>query len=133
MSDDDLRKLLADATPGPWGWKPDEDGGVQWCLAPGVLLVEPGITDGTPDGDSIDRANAALISAAPDLAAEVLRLRETEAALRAEVERLRKALTLIVNAGGWYASALEIDSEHDGEELERIARAALGDKEASHE
>lgn len=52
------------------------------------------------------KANAALIAAAPDLYA---------------------ALDAVVNAGGWYPSALEIDTHDgkDGEELEAIARAAL--------
>lgn len=53
-------------TPGPWEWRhgafPDE-----YRLAPGVLITEG--ADGTPWGDEIDRANAALIEAAPDMLA----------------------------------------------------------------
>lgn len=60
-------------TPGPWGWT--DDNGIsfapQWRLAPGVLLSDG--TSGTPGGDSIDRANARLISAAPDLVEAVER------------------------------------------------------------
>jgi hypothetical protein len=124
MTDDELRKLLAEATRGPWGWKQDEDGVVQWRLTPGVLLVEPGITDGTPAGDGIDCANACLIAAAPDLAAEVLRLRETEATLRAEVARLLKAANQSRLAFAGYVSAHSAIDMLD---------AALGDKEASHD
>jgi hypothetical protein len=52
-------------TPGPWRWHAED--GPQWFLGPGVLIVEDGMTDGTPGGDSIDRANAHLIAAAPEL------------------------------------------------------------------
>jgi hypothetical protein len=53
-------------TKGPWHWRYEE--GPQWRLAPGILLVEGGMTDGTPMGDAVDRANASLIAAAPDMA-----------------------------------------------------------------
>jgi len=49
-------------TPGPWNWRLDAG---TWYLAPGVLITD--YTDGTPDGDLIDRGNACLIAAAPDL------------------------------------------------------------------
>lgn len=53
-------------TPGPWSWTHDADPhSSQWTLSPGVMLVEG--SDGTPGGDEIDRANARLIAAAPDL------------------------------------------------------------------
>ena len=52
-------------TPGPWIWRVED--GPQWFLDPGILIIEGGMTDGTPDGDEIDRANARLIAAAPDL------------------------------------------------------------------
>lgn len=48
-------------TPGPWPKFPR-----QWRIHPGVLLSDG--NSGTPGGDEIDRANAALIAAAPDLA-----------------------------------------------------------------
>ena len=50
-------------TPGPWAWNHDEAG--QWFLSPGVLIADT--DNGTPGGDEIDRANAALIAAAPEL------------------------------------------------------------------
>lgn len=52
-------------TPEPWYWSRKD--GPQWFLAPGILVVEGGMTDGTPDGDAMDRANARLIAAAPEL------------------------------------------------------------------
>lgn len=53
-------------TPGPWEWTHDaEPYSSQWTLSPGVLMVDG--QDGTPGGDEIDRANARLIAAAPEL------------------------------------------------------------------
>ena len=56
-------------TPGPWHWASNQLGiaGTQWALAPGILIADT--NNGTPGGDSIDRANAALIAAAPELLA----------------------------------------------------------------
>lgn len=51
-------------TPGPWHWTKDIVIG-EYNLAPGILLTA--LTDGTPWGDEIDRANAHLIATAPDL------------------------------------------------------------------
>lgn len=84
MTTDELKALLAETTPGPWNWRLED--GPKWFLSPGVLKVEGGMTDGTPMGDAIDRANASLIALAPTLAAEVIALREREARL---VEALR--------------------------------------------
>lgn len=55
-------------TPGPWAWRYEDGGHMeadQWFLSPGVLMADG--TDGTPSGDSIDRANARLIAAAPEM------------------------------------------------------------------
>jgi len=53
-------------TPGPWEWKDDEKKVFGYYrIAPGVLLTSE--TDGTPWGDEIDKANARLITAAPEL------------------------------------------------------------------
>ena len=51
-------------TPGPWTWAREEEVSA-WSLGPGVLLTD--YADGTPDGDELDRANARLIAAAPEL------------------------------------------------------------------
>lgn len=50
-------------TKGPWEWRIDKNDTVS--LEPGVLITD--YTDGTPWGDKIDKANARLIAAAPDL------------------------------------------------------------------
>lgn len=53
-------------TAGPWEWKDDDLETLgMYRLAPGILATD--MTDGTPWGDEIDQANAALIAAAPDL------------------------------------------------------------------
>ena len=51
-------------TPGPWKWADDRDKTGLIYLT-GVLIAEH--TDGTPWGDDMDRANAHLIAAAPEL------------------------------------------------------------------
>jgi hypothetical protein len=62
------KEALEGATPGPWEWvnQGHNDECSEWSLGPGVLLVDG--SDGTPDGDEIDRANARLIALSPDLA-----------------------------------------------------------------
>lgn len=67
MTDDELHRLLAEATPGPWylsdsGWIETEGELV-------ALINENSLSEA-------EKADARLIAAAPDLAAEVLRLRE---------------------------------------------------------
>jgi len=54
---------VTEYTKGPWSWERGDAG--QWFLKPGVLIAES--SDGTPGGDGIDRSNARLIAAAPDL------------------------------------------------------------------
>lgn len=57
-------------TSGPWAWVEEEADDVEWgpvwSLGPGVLLVDG--SDGTPDGDEIDQANARLIAQSPRMA-----------------------------------------------------------------
>lgn len=69
---------ISKATPRPWEWTKEEG---YWFLSPGVLICDG--TDGSPEGDEIDRANAALI-------VEAVNNYDT---LRAENARLREALT----------------------------------------
>lgn len=64
----DLIKERREAgTPGPWLWVEEEsdafEWGSVWILGPGVLLADG--SDGTPDGDKLDRANAARIASVP--------------------------------------------------------------------
>lgn len=98
MTTDELKALLAKATRGPWKWRLKD--GPEWFLSPGILKVEGGMTDGTPMGDMTDRANARLIAMAPDLAAEVIALREQKARL---VDALKPfaAIPDPTNPGAW--------------------------------
>ena len=100
------------------------------------------MTDGTPDGDSIDYANAALIAAAPDLAAGYLARCETEAALRAdlaEMTRRRDEWRKVAETKLPEVVAMIAERDALRAKVERMVRgagtvrAALGDKEASHE
>ena len=58
---DKLEGLGEKATAGPWTWTDDNgpEFPKQWRIVPGVLLADG--ASGTPGGDEIDRANAALI------------------------------------------------------------------------
>ena len=111
----ELEALAKDATPGPWSWTEDNGPKMpkQWRIAPGVLLAD--CSSGTPGGDSIDRANAALIvGLRNDLPAILSALRkagEMEAALRFYAGPHDRP-----NEGPWGA-----DSRDFGE----VARAAL--------
>ena len=90
-------------TPGPWEWVREEEVSA-WSLAPGVLLTD--YTDGTPDGDGIDRANARLIAAAPDLLLACQRLRAHISLLDLDempshmIDELRDASAAIAKAEG---------------------------------
>lgn len=71
----DLRKTIADwrkdgtqKNGRNWCWEQDAD---CWVLL-GILIAD--LEDGTPGGDAADRANAALIAAAPDMADRIERL-----------------------------------------------------------
>lgn len=62
-------------TKGPWEWvKSNNDNWSSYDLSPGILTKDT--ADGTPFGDEIDKANAHLIAAAPEL---YELLRQTEA------------------------------------------------------
>lgn len=75
-------QLEAWAGLGPWEWqKLAEFSSPKHSLGPGVLLTDE--RDGTPWGDTLDQTNAALIAAAPALAAALLaerKAREVEVA-----------------------------------------------------
>ena len=113
MTTDELKALLAETTPAPWNWRLED--GPEWFLSPGVLKVEGGMTDGTPMGDAIDRANARLIALAPDLLAEVIALREQNA-------RLVGALTPSIETKSAYMGEFSLDIpdyDEDGNEVSR--------------
>jgi hypothetical protein len=133
MTSEDIREMLEAATPGPW----DLDGIAianldaypkDVCLM-GEPLQYPGDLGKMFDNHE---ANARLIAAAPDLAAEVLRLREQAAfrdeadALRAEVERLKAetaqaVMSEAIRMKEWCAKRQAVSSKA----WERAARKAL--------
>lgn len=75
MTDDELRALLAGATPGPW--RVDELSHTSWWVRTDIGREAnwPVCHLGANHPPDVQRPNAALLAAAPDLAAEVLRLR----------------------------------------------------------
>jgi hypothetical protein len=86
-------QLQAWAGLGPWEWqKLAEFSSPKHSLGPGVLLTDE--RDGTPWGDTIDQTNAALIAAAPALAAALLAERK---AREVEVGELRAAAEDLVS------------------------------------
>ena len=75
---DDLAAMLAAATPGPWAIKCAKIGGDKGIVADGHGIVAEAFEDIRRQGERAQdecAANAALITMAPDLAAEVLILR----------------------------------------------------------
>lgn len=79
MNDDELRRLLAEATPGPWvADTVVHDGCVVWGPGDDELLANVGATGlgNQVAFDVVQPANCELMAASRDLAAEVLRLRE---------------------------------------------------------
>ena len=84
MTDDELRALLAGATPGPWAaiWRPN--------IRNYALQLGPGDVDCMAHHE---QRNARLIAAAPELAAEVLRLRRVLAVERGAIEAADAALS----------------------------------------
>lgn len=81
ISTDELRKLLGEATPGEWKWTLYSGGGepVGSLVSEGgrtVLDLGDETTYYPTAGTAPEDSDARLISLAPDLAAEVIRLRE---------------------------------------------------------
>jgi hypothetical protein len=108
---DELEGLAERATPGEWAWT--DDNGVafprQWRLCPGVLFADG--TSGTPGGDSIDCANAALIVALRNRLPAIL------SALR-DAGKMREAL-------GRISQATVYDDERDSGTMLRAVKIAL--------
>lgn len=90
---DDLKEILAAATPGPWDVDPH---GVGDCMGDVWLGEDVRVCENATSED------AHLIAMAPDLAAEVLRL-------RAEVERLTEALTPSCDTKAAYMGEIHCD------------------------
>lgn len=74
MDSDAIRKLLDEATPGPWRLYEDkcEEDEYRARIAGGIFIL----ADLNGPNYAHQAPNARLIAAAPDLAAEVLRLRD---------------------------------------------------------
>lgn len=90
-----LERLLSEATKTPWSWKkhPPKDRGFysdDWRLAPGILVPED--YAGTPGGDEIDRANAALIVAAINSLPALLAIARQQEGLKAKIAHLEMCL-----------------------------------------
>lgn len=132
-----LRELHEAATPGPWvsiGTDPAEGGDWFWIKAPPSPLMrgfthEIGVMNGS-QSDPVRQANAALIAALRNAAPALLAMADENAALKAEVARLRDALEEILNLPGEINPS---NYDHDDAcELNRqfcysvtVARAAL--------
>jgi hypothetical protein len=100
-----IRELLAKATPGPWEWRTDQfqpHVEHQWTISPGVLAAD--YSNGTPGGDEIDRANAALITA----------LRNNAEAMLDRIEKLEAvAEAARICVKGHVSVIRQADAEHD--------------------
>ena len=105
-SDDELRALLAEATPGPWEFLEAHNHDDEWSATHSLTICSSDDDDLASIYSSADAtvsiprtqavANAALIAAAPALAAEVLRLRaEAATARRDGAAALREAAATV--------------------------------------
>ena len=129
-TDEELRALLAAATPGPWEWWTSnsfrrlssnatrKDGDVMYGVAQrdghGDVVLPNGGWDG-PD--------AKLIAAAPDLAAEVLRLREQVAAQAEREARLVAALRAAFQAVNDSYAEAQAEWQHADKRGDKLNRA----------
>jgi hypothetical protein len=161
MKSEQIREMLEAATPGPWTfdrtddpWRGSIDGASgtdrSWGMLAKVVVRMEGDVGDLPEGI----ANARLIAAAPDLAAEVLRLRDELAsgsfykesdidAMQDEIARLRgvaistaaslaAAISLLERGGKAAKKAAPSDKMFDQMLTDyrkslTAARAALGD------
>lgn len=105
MNTDEIEKLLAEATPGPWDVDPH---GIDDCMGDVWLGEEIRVCE------NVTAEDARLIAMAPDLAAEVV--------------RLRKALGLYANPQNWKMSG-PCDPNGPNFIGEEHARAALEGRE----
>lgn len=88
LSTTNLKRLLAEATPGPWERHPDNLR--MLCNLERQFAVHAELTKGkgaAPQPEDV--ANTELIALAPDLAQEVLRLRHKMDSMRIHVQYLR--------------------------------------------
>lgn len=123
MKTDEIEKLLAEVTPGPWFYNDDPRDGMEWNIHI-HHTDEDRICFMSNMGESrVDEveANARLIAVAPDLAAEVVRLRK---ALE-EIVEPTAAMEDRLEDGERLDELMAIALAHDAAYLKGIARAAL--------
>lgn len=89
---DEIERLAGEATIAPWLWTDDNgpEFPKQWRIHPGVLLADG--NSGTPGGDEIDHANAALIVALRNNLPAIIRALRSEARLREALENMVAAI-----------------------------------------
>lgn len=127
MTLDELKRLIAEASKGPWRIGPDEEGDPAQCLSAGCFDIAT-----LWGGYFAAEANARLIAAAPDFAAQVARLTE---ALDMAFPIVRKAAVAakldVVNCGiadpTFMQRAEWMRKTDDALQWVVSARAALGD------
>jgi len=153
MTSEQIREMLEAATPGPWSTRPDP---CHYDTMSDVVSIGPNLyaAVGGKAQWQEQEANARLIAAAPDLAAEVLRLRDELAsgsfykesdidAMQDEIARLRgvaistaaslaAAISLLERGGKAAKKAAPSDNMFDQMLTDYrnsldAARAALGD------
>lgn len=84
-----LKQLLDEAAPGPWGYFPGDGPDERYIGDPDIWGMCIGV-DANGEGSSCGDADLTLAAAAPELAAEVLRLRDGIETIRRRCANLTK-------------------------------------------
>lgn len=96
-------------TPGPWSWHEDRfAGGFSGLFGPSMeeVIVPSSMNDGDTgyawfDEEVVTDANRALIARAPEMAAEIERLKSENAGLREDIKDLREDLKTAARDDRW--------------------------------
>ena len=112
MTPDEIKRLIAEATPGPWMVGPVDDTVVSGADGSEIAAIDGDYNE--PDLWPIMEANARLIAAAPDLATQVVRL----------TEALKNVMGIVDTPIGWRRLGVDVNNCEWLEE----ARAALGER-----
>lgn len=130
LSTANLKRLLDEATPGPWEYKL-ENGYIMSDLVEtlnGWIQTNDGETvlgTGLEISDEQELRNLALAAAAPDLAAEVLRMRREMSGLYNELARTATDCSISDHPGGKFSARVAqaaaqrvfrvlLEGDHDG-------------------
>lgn len=89
VSSERLTELLEKATPGPWEWRNDGEECQRKVGTPGVGLYGTALVFGDTEREA--DANAGIVALSPDLAREVLALRQRVADLEGEIQAINEA------------------------------------------